>query len=196
MNIKENVVTICASKYFNASEIRQLYQKNLTHFGENRAQDFLRKKAELEDLDIIWHFIGPLQTNKVKDMINEIDFLHTLDRIKLAEFINMYRNKPLDCMIQLNLTDEIQKNGIYPDKLDEFLLEIKKYDKINIVGFMTMGKDQDLIATEEAFKKLDLLASYYHLPYRSMGMSDDYELAIKHHATHLRIGRKFKAFLD
>ncbi len=156
----------------------------------------LKKMEELQDLSITWHFIGHLQTNKVKDMINRIDVLHTLDRQSLAEFIQKYRKEPLPCFIQVNATEEDQKSGILIDNLDQFLLEIKKYDKIKIIGLMTMGKDQDEKKTEEAFHIVDQLATFYHLPYRSMGMTDDYELAIKHHTTHLRIGRKFLELID
>lgn len=187
---------ICASKYFNADEIKTLHQKGVFHFGENRVQDFLKKKALLTDLPIHWHFIGHLQTNKVKDCINEIEMLHTLDRISLAESIQKYRNIPISCLIQVNTTHELQKSGVFPEELDKFLIEIKKYDKINVVGLMTMGKDEDPIETDKAFALLDELAQKHHLPYRSMGMSNDYEIAIKHHATHLRIGRKFKEMLE
>lgn len=194
--ITDQAKVICASKYFDASQIRKLYHKGVYDFGENRVQDMLKKMDELSDLPITWHFIGHLQTNKVKDMINTIDVLHTLDRLSLAEFIQKYRKEPLPCFVQVNTTEEDQKSGITVDNLDQFLIEIKKYDKIEIIGLMTMGKDQDEIKTDQAFALLDQLASRHHLTYRSMGMTDDYELAIKHHATHLRIGRKFKELID
>ncbi|MDD3067728.1 MAG: YggS family pyridoxal phosphate-dependent enzyme [Acholeplasmataceae bacterium] len=190
-----NGTIVCASKYFDADEIRILYQKGVHDFGENKVQDFLKKVELLKDLDITWHFIGHLQSNKVKDMINHMSLLHTLDRFSVAKEIQKHANQSVNCLIQVNLTEEDQKSGVNPDNLDQFLLEIKKYDKINIVGFMTMGKLDDLEMTEIAFKKLDELTNLYHLPYRSMGMTDDYEIAIKHHATHLRIGRKFKEML-
>jgi len=194
--ITDQAKVICASKYFDASQIRKLYQKGVYDFGENRVQDMLKKMDELSDLPITWHFIGHLQTNKVKDMINTIDVLHTLDRLSLAELIQKYRKEPLPCFVQVNTTEEDQKSGITVDNLDQFLIEIKKYDKIEIIGLMTMGKDQDEVKTDQAFALLDQLASRHHLTYRSMGMTDDYELAIKHHATHLRIGRKFKELID
>jgi pyridoxal phosphate enzyme (YggS family) len=194
--ITDQAKVICASKYFDASQIRKLYQKGVYDFGENRVQDMLQKMDELSDLPITWHFIGHLQTNKVKDMINRIHVLHTLDRLSLAEFIQKYRKEPLPCFVQVNTTEEDQKSGITVDNLDQFLIEIKKYDKIEIIGLMTMGKDQDEVKTDQAFALLDQLASRHHLTYRSMGMTDDYELAIKHHATHLRIGRKFKELID
>ena len=190
------VTTICASKYFDVNQMRKLYQKGVLHVGENRVQDMLKKMDELSDLAFTWHFIGHLQTNKVKEMINRIDYLHTLDRLSLAETIQKYASKVLPCFIQVNLTGETQKSGLLPENLDQFLIEIKKYDKIEIIGLMTMGKDQDLEKTEEAFKQCNELAEKYNLPYRSMGMSDDYQIAIKHHATHLRLGRKFMELLD
>ncbi len=187
---------ICASKYFDALQLKVIYQKGYHDFGENRVQLMLEKMNDLKDLDIKWHFIGHLQSNKVKEMINEIDYLHTLDRVTLAKEIQKYANHKVKCLIQMNLTEESQKSGIYVDKLPQFLLDIKKYDKIELVGFMTMGKDDDLVSTEVAFKKLYDLSKAYKLPLLSMGMTNDYELAIKHHATHLRIGRKFYELLD
>ena len=186
---------VCASKYFKADEIRVLYQKGIHDFGENKVQDFLKKYEVLSDLKIHWHFIGHLQSNKVKDIIDKITLLHTLDRISVANEIQKHANHKSSCLIQVNLTEEDQKSGVKPENLAQFLIEIKKYDKINVVGFMTMGKLDDQKMTEIAFHKCDELAEFYHLPFRSMGMSDDYELAMKHHATHLRIGRKFKEML-
>lgn len=195
MNFNESVTVICASKYFDITQMRKLYQKQVFHFGENRVLDMLKKMDELTDLSITWHFIGHLQTNKVKEMINRIDYLHTLDRINLAESIQKYASRKVKCFIQVNLTEEDQKSGINPANLSQFLLEIRKYDKIEVIGLMTIGKDNDPIATEHAFATLDSLASENNLPFRSMGMTNDYELAIKHHATHLRIGRKFLELL-
>lgn len=192
----KDVTTICASKYFTVAQMRKLYDKGVRDFGENRVFDMLEKMVMLKDLNVTWHFIGHLQTNKVKDMIDKIDVLHTLDRISLATSIQKYATKVIPCFIQVNLTEEDQKSGISIVKLAEFLLEIKNYDKIRVIGLMTIGKDNDDIMTEEAFKKLDELACFYQLSYRSMGMSSDYMLAIKHHATHLRIGRKFLELID
>ncbi len=186
---------ICASKYFNSNELTTIFQQGYHDFGENRVQDMLKKMDELTDFDITWHFIGHLQTNKVKEMINRIDVLHTLDRISLAKTIEKYANKTVDCFIQVNIGEEVQKSGILLENLDEFLLEIKKYDKINIIGFMTMGIFDDLDKTEEIFIKMEALKQKYEYPFLSMGMTDDYELAIKHHATHLRIGRLFKSLV-
>lgn len=193
--ITDQAKVICASKYFTSEQIRKLYDKGVRDFGENRVQDMLKKMDELIDLSIVWHFIGHLQTNKVKMMINRIDILHTLDRLSLAEIIQKTREKTLPCFIQVNLTEESQKSGINPENLDQFFNDIKNYDKIEIIGLMTIGKDDDLIKTEEAFQRLQKLSTKYHLPFLSMGMTNDYELALKYHATHLRIGRKFLEFI-
>jgi len=187
---------ICASKYFSPEQLRIIYNKGYHDVGENRVQIMIEKIDALSDLDINWHFIGHLQSNKVKEIINQIDYLHTLDRLSVAKEIQKHATHKIKCFIQLNLTEEPQKSGIYVDKLDQFLLEIKKYDKIELVGFMTMGKDQDEVATEEAFKKMHAMSITYHLPLLSMGMTEDYHLAIKHQATHLRMGRKFYEMLD
>lgn len=186
---------ICASKYFNVQELKKIYQIGYHHFGENKVKDMLDKMDQLIDLDITWHFIGHLQSNKVKDMINRIDYLHTLDRMSLAQAIQKYASKPIDCFIQVNISRESQKSGIFIENLDDFLSKIKNYDKINIVGFMTMGVFNDPVKTENVFKQLYDLKQLYNLPYLSMGMTDDYEIAIKHHATHLRIGRLFQNIL-
>ncbi|MFP4186765.1 MAG: YggS family pyridoxal phosphate-dependent enzyme [Acholeplasmataceae bacterium] len=188
--------TICASKYFSVEQIRRIYELGTHHFGENRVQDLIRKKNELRDLAITWHFIGHLQTNKVKDVLEHISYLHTLDRIKLARTIEKYAKRPLKCFIQVNMTREPQKSGIEPEKLEEFLSEMKNYDRIEVIGLMTIGKAQDAKATERAFKGLSEWASRLELPYLSMGMTEDYELALKYGATHLRIGRKFLEMLE
>ncbi|MFP4177933.1 MAG: YggS family pyridoxal phosphate-dependent enzyme [Acholeplasmataceae bacterium] len=188
--------TICASKYFSGEQIRRIYELGTHHFGENRVQDLIRKKNELRDLAITWHFIGHLQTNKVKDVLEHISYLHTLDRIKLARTIEKYAKRPLKCLIQVNMTREPQKSGIEPEKLEEFLSEMKNYDRIEVIGLMTIGKAQDAKATERAFKGLSEWASRLELPYLSMGMTEDYELALKYGATHLRIGRKFLEMLE
>lgn len=191
-----NGTVVCASKYFSADELRVLYQKGVHHFGENKVQDFLKKQELLNDLDIKWHFIGHLQSNKVKDMINHISLLHTLDRLSVAHEIQKYARYPISCLIQVNLTEENQKSGVNPENLAQFLIEIKKYDKIEIIGLMTIGKDEDDQKTEEAFSKCEALSKIHHLPFLSMGMSNDFECALKYHATHLRIGRKFLEIID
>lgn len=185
------VTVICASKYVNALEMREIYRAGVHHFGENHAQVLLEKKNELSDLDITWHFIGHLQTNKVKKLIPEIDYLHSLDSIKLAKEIQKYRDQPLNCFIELNLAKEDTKTGLFVEELDVFLKELTNYDKIKVVGFMAMGVDQDEAQTIEIFKTLQSLKKHYQLPFVSMGMTNDYHLALTIGTNFVRIGRKF-----
>jgi pyridoxal phosphate enzyme (YggS family) len=188
--------TIVASKYFSTDEMKKIYNLGARHFGENYVQSLLDKKSSLKDLkDISWHLIGHLQSNKTKLIINEIDYLHTLDSIKLASIIQKYRNTPLNCFIQINLEKNDNKEGILIENLDEFIQEIKKYDKINLIGFMAIGAIDDVVRTEEIFKTLNDLKIKYNLNYTSMGMSNDYELALKYHSDFLRIGSLFKGVI-
>ncbi len=186
-----NVQVICASKYVNALEMKEIYHAGIRHFGENHAQVLLEKKSLLLDLDIVWHFIGHLQTNKVKRLINEIDYLHSLDSIKLAKEIQKYRTKPLPCFIELNIANEANKTGLKREDLDDFLKEMTNYDKIKIVGLMGMGVDADIEATTHVFQTLKALKTQYNLPYVSMGMTNDYALALSIGTDFVRVGRKF-----
>jgi pyridoxal phosphate enzyme (YggS family) len=192
----EQATIICASKYFTVDETLTIYNMGYHHFGENRVDSFLEKYQNLNSKAIIWHFIGHLQTNKSHKVLPYIDYLHTLDSLKLANLIQKYCEKPLKCFIQVNLTEEQQKNGIGVFEIDDFIKNIQKYDKIELVGFMTMGKQNDPIKTREAFKVLSQLKNQYNLPYLSMGMSDDYLIALEENATHLRLGRYFKTLLE
>jgi PLP dependent protein len=196
MKTLEEVTVVCASKYFTVNEMQQLYLKGIRHFGENRVEIFLSKYELLKHLNVQWHFIGHLQTNKASKIVPYLNMLHTLDSLKLADIIQMHRETPLDVMIQVNTTNEPQKNGIELEKLDEFYQQLKKYDKINIVGLMTMGKLEDEVATESAFVLLKAIQLKMHLPFISMGMSDDVQIALKHDTTHVRLGRYFKALLE
>ena len=185
------VTVVCASKYISANDIRELYGLGVTHFGENRVDALLEKRENLHDISVVWHLIGTLQTNKVKKIINEIDYFHALDSLKLAETINKYRTKPLNCFIEVNVLKEESKHGIETEDLADFINEVKKYDKIKVVGLMTMGKQNDLVQTALAFQKLKELKIFYGLESLSMGMTDDYLIALTYGADFIRIGRKF-----
>lgn len=191
-SIKGHAVTVvCASKYVSSDEIRELHNLGVKHFGENRVDALLDKKENLQDVSVIWHLIGTLQTNKVKKIINEIDYFHALDSLKLAKTINNYRTKPLNCFIEVNVLKEESKHGIETEDLTDFINEVKKYDKIKVVGLMTMGKQNDIDQTTLAFKKLNELKTFYGLESLSMGMTDDYLIALTYGADFIRIGRKF-----
>ncbi len=190
----QNQVIVAATKYVAAQDLRLLIEKGIDNFGENRVDDFLVKYQEMKVYENIkWHFIGTLQTNKVNKMINKIDYLHSLDSLNLAKYINKYRFKELPCFIQINLTDSLTKHGINKANLHEFLEALKVYPKVKVVGLMTMTEQgQTEIEKYETFltlKKLQESLNNPEIKYLSMGMSEDYEQAIKAGSTHLRLGR-------
>ena len=194
--IPQDVTLVAASKYVDTQDIRALANVGINNIGENRVESFLHKYEELHDLPIVWHFIGHLQTNKANKVIDKIDFLHSLDSLKLAEIINTKRLRPLNCFIEVSINLEENKNGVPYFALSDFIEQILKIKNINLVGLMMMAKaNSSDDSLREQFKKLRLLRDEMEnkysikLPYLSMGMSDDYQIAIKEGATHIRLGR-------
>ena len=193
--IPNNVTVVAATKYVDSKDIFTLYNSGIKEYGENRVDSFLEKYDELKELnDINWHFIGHLQRNKAKQVVNKIDYLHSLDSIELAKILSKYRIKPLNVFIEISINLEENKNGVPYYEAKDFINKIKGLTNINIVGLMMMAYKNSAHPDEE-FKKLRLLRDELEkecnikLPYLSMGMSDDYQYAIKEGATHIRLGR-------
>jgi len=194
--IPRDICIVSATKYVGFEEMMDLLDNGINNFGENRVDSFLTKYEALKDKDIKWHFIGHLQRNKAKKIINKIDYLHSLDSLELAKIIDNLREKPLDCFIEVSINLEENKDGVSYLEIDEFIENLLKYKNINVIGLMMMAIknsfDDDL---KIQFRKLRLLKlrleEKYNisLPYLSMGMSDDYEEAIQEGATHIRLGR-------
>ena len=192
----KNATIVAATKYVGPEEMKNLLKLGINNFGENRVNDFLNKYEVLDGLDIVWHFIGSLQTNKVKSMINKISYLHSLNSFKLATFIEKYRNTPLNCFLEINLTNSSTKTGINKEEVLKFLKDVSDFKKVNIIGLMTMTEPEQ---TEEeklcVFGELDNLKNelnelgYNNIKELSMGMSDDYHLALKRNASFIRLGR-------
>ena len=186
---------VAATKYTDAEGIRELYSLGINNFGENRVKAFLDKFEELKDMKIIWHFIGHLQSKKVKSVIDKVDYLHSLDRISLAEEIEKHRLTPLECFLEVNISDEDSKYGLKPTEVVDFYHKIKKYDKINVVGLMGMASftDDKKVVSSQFQKLADLQKELNHkanaeIKFLSMGMSNDYKIALQLGATHLRLG--------
>lgn len=190
INEVKPIPIVAATKYINYSLARDLYSYGITNFGENRVDSFLEKFNNLTDLNITWHFIGHLQKNKVKKIINKIDYLHSLDSLDLAKIINEERVDVLPTFIELKLTNNDNKYGIKREELDDFIKELNKYPKIKIIGFMTMT-DLDMTTEEKrnVFREARKLKEKYNLEKLSMGMTDDYKIAIEEGATNVRLGR-------
>ena len=193
--IPTNVTIVAATKYVDSNDMRLLAASGITNFGENRVDSFLKKYEELSDLkDIKWHFIGHLQRNKAKQIINKIDCLHSLDSLDLAQIIEKNRSTPLDTFVEVSINLEENKNGVPYYEVKEFVKKLLTYKNINLVGFMMMAVKSSA-NTNEQFHKLKVLKDEIEnelnikLPYLSMGMSDDYLFALKEGATHIRLGR-------
>ena len=163
-------------------------------FGENRIKEAIQrwenKKKKLTDIEL--HLIGPLQSNKVKDAVKNFDFIHTIDREKIAIELNkemIRQEKTLPCFIQVNTGLESQKSGIYPNNVEEFLKFCQNTTNLKIIGLMCIPPAEDNPTLHFGFLKN--LANKLKLDFLSMGMSSDYDIAIQLGATHIRIGSAF-----
>ena len=194
--IPNNITLVAATKYGDVADLKCLYEAGVTNFGENRVDAFLSKYEELKDLDISWHFIGHLQRNKANQVIDKIDYLHSLDSLELAKLINKSRTTPLKCFIEVSINLEENKNGVPYYEAKDFIKECLQYPNIKVVGLMMMtvasSNDDSLHQQFRKLKELQLEIQKeldISIPYLSMGMSDDYRVAIEEGATHIRLGR-------
>ena len=194
--IPNNVTLVAATKYGDATDLKRLYESGITNFGENRVDAFLSKYEQLKDLDISWHFIGHLQRNKANQVINKIDYLESLDSLELAKLINKSRTTPLKCFIEVSINLEETKNGVPYYQVKDFIKECLELPNIKVVGLMMMAvassNDDSLHQQFRKLKELQLEIQKeldISIPYLSMGMSDDYLIAIEEGATHIRLGR-------
>lgn len=195
-SLPKNVTLVAATKYVGPEDMLEMLNNGINNFGENRTDSFLVKYDYLKNKGVIWHFIGHLQRNKASDVINKIDFLHSLDSLKLAKLIDEKRTTPLKCFIEVSINLEETKNGVPFYEAKEFIKEVLKFKNIELVGLMMMAiRESSECSLENQFTKLRLLRDEIEkelnikLPYLSMGMSDDYKEAIKEGATHIRLGR-------
>ncbi len=193
--IPNDTTIVAATKYFTPSQMIELYHTGITHFGENRVEILLEKMEALQNLDITWHIIGTLQTKKVKKIINQITYLHSLDTIKLAIEINKRRTSPLKCFIQVNISDEESKHGLNKEEVIPFIHEVKDLPNIEIIGLMGMASyTSDETQIHKEFQVLNDLQMKIKetlditLAELSIGMSNDYLIALEHQASFLRLG--------
>lgn len=191
-------VTLCAvSKAQPAAAIRAAYDAGQTVFGENYLQEALQKQAELEDCAIAWHFIGPIQSNKTQLIAQHFAWVHSVDRIKIAERLANARSStmpPLNVCIQFNSSEEASKSGAGMDELTSLASVIKALPTLNLRGIMAIpAPSKDILQQRAQFKHvhqayLALQQQGFALDTLSIGMSDDFEAAIAEGATIVRIG--------
>ncbi|NQK57847.1 YggS family pyridoxal phosphate-dependent enzyme [Streptococcus suis] len=196
----ESVKVIAVTKYVDSSIANQLVNTGITHIGENRVNQFLEKYNTLADKQLTWHLIGTLQRRKVKDIIPFVDYFHALDSVKLAQEIDKRATKIVKCFLQVNVSGEESKHGFAVSVIDAALAEISLLENIELVGLMTMAPidatDDEL---DEIFSKMQEIQEELatrnlpRMPFTelSMGMSGDFERAIAHGATYVRIGSAF-----
>jgi pyridoxal phosphate enzyme (YggS family) len=187
---------LAVSKLQPVAAIRTLADLGQRRFGENYVQEALAKQRELADLALEWHLIGPLQSNKCRDVATRFDWLESLDREKLVAPLNQHRpagRSPLNVLIQVNIDDEDSKSGCAPGEVPELADLVLAHPTLRLRGLMAIPAPQDLARRREAFRRMramfDTLASAHAgIDTLSMGMSDDFELAIGEGATMVRVG--------
>ncbi|MBF7729935.1 YggS family pyridoxal phosphate-dependent enzyme [Pseudomonas sp. N040] len=195
----QGVGLLAVSKTQAASAIREAYACGLTDFGENYLQEALAKQAELRDLPLTWHFIGPIQANKTRSIAESFAWVHSLDRLKIAERLSAQRPSglpPLNICLQVNVSGETSKSGCSPAELPALALAISQLPGLRLRGLMAIPQPTtDAGEQHAAFARLRALRDGLELPpgtppldSLSMGMSEDLEAAIAEGASWVRIG--------
>ena len=188
-NIPTNLIVVTKGR--SLADIQEIINVGHIHFGENRVQKSINKWKDIlkSNIDIKLHFIGKLQTNKVADVIPHFSFIHSLDNDKLALKISVEEKKlkkTLNHFVQVNLGEENQKTGILKKNLSRFINYCKNDLNLNIIGLMCLPPIND--DSDKYFKELRQLAFDNNLKELSMGMSNDYVVAIKNGSTFVRVG--------
>lgn len=195
-----NVKLIVATKYMDLEQTKKLIEAGLTEFGENRTDLFLEKYEALKDYNLKWHFFGVVQSRKIRDIVNRIDCLHSLERLSTAIELDKRLTKPLDCFVQINISEEPNKQGIPYNKTKSFVKSLAKCTKIRVIGLMCIAKlTADVDVLRQEFQKMAemkaeieaLNLDYAPCHELSMGMTNDYKIALEYGATYLRLGRIF-----
>jgi len=190
------VKIIAVSKNVSPESILAAKKLGLNDFGENRLQEALPKITALP-ADIKWHFVGHLQTNKVRDVLDRFSMVHSLDRMSLAQALEKESRKKdtvMPVLVQINASGEASKYGLAPEELEDFLEEVKDFSGIKVRGLMTMAPLVDNPEeTRPVFARLRNLKEQINIPslkldYLSMGMTNDYQIAVEEGANLVRIG--------
>lgn len=192
-----DVTIIAVSKTFGVDRIGEALAAGMTDFGENYVQELRDKMDHLAGKSVRWHFIGHLQSNKVKYIVNSVSLIHSLDSVKLAEELQKRSAGHVEVLVEIHSTEEPSKTGVRPQEAIGLIREIAPLNKVRVRGLMTMGPfSDDPEDSRPSFRMLRELraeidaaripnVSMQHL---SMGMTHDFEIAIEEGATILRIG--------
>ncbi len=188
--LPQGVQLVCVSKFHPAEAILEAYNAGERDFGESRVQELCAKQSQLPK-DIRWHFIGHLQTNKVRQIVPFVYLIHSVDSVHLMETVNAEAariNRVVNILLEVHTANETTKSGFLPQEIK--MLDLDLYPNLKVCGLMTMATNTDDEAEiHRCFQLLNSLAdSDKHFLIRSMGMSDDYLLAIQDGANMVRIG--------
>ena len=184
------VTIIAVSKGHPAQAIREAYAAGFSAVGENYAQELAGKQAECADVPVAWHYIGRLQRNKAKLVAGKVELVHAVDSVELAQELGKRAGAaPQAILVSVNLAGEATKGGVTEAELPELAGKLADVANVRLDGLMTMPPPvDDAKQNRPYFEKLRRLGEQLRLPVLSMGMSDDFEVAIACGATHVRIG--------
>lgn len=192
-----SVGVVAVSKTKPPEAVREAARAGQRDFGENHLQDALTKLDGLSDLDLVWHFIGPVQSNKTRTIAARFDWVHSIDRVKIARRLNDQRPAdlpPLDVCLQVNVSGEGSKSGVAPGEVRALAEAVAGLPRLRLRGLMTLPRPSDDLAEQRrpfaALRELEeaLVAEGHALDTLSMGMTNDMEAAIAEGATLVRIG--------
>mgnify|MGYP003435124319 FL=1 len=190
----DGIGLLAVSKTKPAAAVREAFAAGLRDFGENYLQEALDKQAELSELPLIWHFIGPIQSNKTKPIAEHFAWVHSVDRLKIAQRLSEQRPTglpPLNICLQVNVSAEASKSGCAPAELAALAQAVSQLPNLRLRGLMAIPEPTDDVAAQRAaFARLRELRDGLALPLDtlSMGMSHDLDAAIAEGATWVRIG--------
>ena len=183
------VELIAVSKTRSTAEIQEAVDAGQIHFGENYLQESIEKINFFKGRGLVWHFIGPIQSNKTSSIANNFDWVHSVDRVKIAKRLSEQRNPSLgvlNILIQVNVDREESKSGVDIVDVEEIVSEIESLPNLSLKGFMTIPSPDN---SAKSFSKMKYLISKYpNLDTLSMGMSSDLEIAIENGANLVRVG--------
>lgn len=193
---REEITVVAVTKYVDELRAKAVVDLGIKHLGENRDNQFIQKYEAIGER-ATWHFVGTLQSRKVKNIIDKVDYIHSLDRQSLAKEINKRATKKVKCFVQVNVAKETSKHGLFVEEVIPFIENLQSYENIEVIGLMTMAphtNDENLIRPVfKTLKSLQEKVKNMHLPHApcehlSMGMSNDYTIAIEEGATFIRLG--------
>ena len=186
---RKKVELIAVSKTRSTKEIQEAVDAGQVHFGENYLQESIEKINFFKGSGLIWHFIGPIQSNKTSAIADNFDWVHSVDRIKVATRLSDQRNPALgslNILIQVNMDREETKSGVDIENVGEIVSEIESLPNLSLRGFMTIPRPEN---SQNSFAEMkQLISKYPNLDSLSMGMSADLEIAIKNGANLVRVG--------